>query len=425
MKSKSYQIIISSMSKLFFYAFVLLLLIIVSFPISTHSEILECQPDNVGDPPNGGQCIIERVNTFINNFPNENNTLNLAGGVYTLVNPVSPIGVQINIIGSGPQASDTSILGNNTFQIFKVLTQGNLTLNKLFITNGFDGLGGDGGGAIHNKGTLNIFSSVVAFSNSESSVGGGGVANIGGTANIFDSAITLNKATIGGGIINRRQNSQSPVPTMIVNNVNILDNTSTSGDGGGIYNLGGALTLLAGNVSRNTSAASGGGVLNNGTFFEAGSTTMDVNGVVIDNNTATNGSGGGLANFSGNVDIFNSVISINEASSGGGVSNIKPTNQPDMQSPPAVMRLELIVIADNVAKLLDGGGISNISGQMVLIGGQDELSVGRFPCTIRDNTAARNGGGLSNFALSTPADMTIDDLTLVCNFAGSTVDKYE
>ena len=139
----------------------------------------------------------------------------------------------------------------------------------------------DGGGGIHNGGTLNFNSGTIRDNTSSNS--GGGIYNA-GTLNLGGGIIQNNTTTkLGAGIYNGTGG------TVTLNSGTIQSNTNSGEHGGGIYNNG-TLTINGGTISSNTvSTASkyGAGIYNAG--------TLSVNGGTIQNNTVTStGLGAGI-----------------------------------------------------------------------------------------------------------------------------------
>lgn len=139
----------------------------------------------------------------------------------------------------------------------------------------------NGGGGIHNEGTLNFNSGTIG--NNTSSYSGGGIYNV-GTLNLNGGIIQNNTTTkLGAGIYNETGG------TMTITSGTIQSNSNSGDHGGGIYNNG-TLTINGGTISSNTvSTASkhGGGIYNAG--------SLTISGGTIQNNTTTNtGEGAGI-----------------------------------------------------------------------------------------------------------------------------------
>lgn len=133
----------------------------------------------------------------------------------------------------------------------------------------------NGGGGIHNEGTLTLNGGTIR--NNASGHFGGGIYNAGTLEISGENTIIQNNSTtkLGAGIYNGTGG------TIILNTGTIQSNTNTGEHGGGIYNNG-TLTVNGGSISSNTvSTASkhGGGIYNAG--------TLSINGGTIQSNTTT------------------------------------------------------------------------------------------------------------------------------------------
>jgi len=138
-----------------------------------------------------------------------------------------------------------------------------------------------------------------------------------------------------------------------------IRNGKTSGNGGGIYNEDGTLTMTDCTVSGNKAGTSGGGIYNG----IGGTLTMT--GCTVSGNMAGY-DGGGINNNGGTVTMTNCTVSGNKA-------KVEYRSADGSSTRP---------VADS-----DGGGIYTI-------GGADTLRLNY--CTITDNTAEGSGGGIYN-----------------------------
>lgn len=165
-------------------------------------------------------------------------------------------------------------------------------------------------------------------------------------------------------------------------------------DGGGIYNDGGALHLVEGEVATNTAASDGlgGGILN----VDGGTTSLmtsivssnsakDGAGIYIDtglltiaastirnNQTVTNGRGGGIFVNTGALELLDSTVATNSAAlQGGGVFGSN-----------AILNINNTTLSENWAGRW-GGGVSIDRGQLNLTN-----------VTIAGNVAVQAGGGV-------------------------------
>jgi hypothetical protein len=126
-------------------------------------------------------------------------------------------------------------------------------------------------------------------------------------------------ATITGGNSDNRAGGILNAATLTLNNSTVHDNETTNW-GGGIYNLGGTLTVNNSTISGN-SGGTGGIDLSGG--------MVTINNSTLTGNTATGGSGGGVYVFNGTMNLNRTIISGNgggEIASGGGTINANNLN---------------------------------------------------------------------------------------------------
>ncbi|MGF1497394.1 MAG: cadherin-like domain-containing protein [Elainellaceae cyanobacterium] len=150
------------------------------------------------------------------------------------------------------------------------------------------------------------------FTLTNSAIVGEGLENY-GNATVENTTITLSS---NGGIRNYSYTFGRGIVT--VANSFITDNRS-DGNGGGISNLNGSVTVIdsviANNISTNTSSlisgsAGGGGIANLEGFVSVSGSTISGNSSAAD--------GGGLLNFAGTISIGDSIFEGNSTSSDGG-----------------------------------------------------------------------------------------------------------
>jgi hypothetical protein len=178
-----------------------------------------------------------------------------------------------------------------------------------------------------------------AFSGSNNS-SGGGIYNVGGTVSITKITLSGNSASFeGGGIYNNGG--------ILTISRSTLNNNSAYA-GGGIYNNGGTVNITKSTLSSN-SAYVAGGIFNESGMIRIAKSTLN-------NNTASN-DGGGIYNTS-TMNINNSTLSSNSASSaGGGIANIGGT-----------VKISNITLSANSAYASGGiytSGTLSISGSIV------------------------------------------------------------
>ena len=182
----------------------------------------------------------------------------------------------------------------------------------------------NGGGALYNNGgTLVVMdASLVSNRATGMSGSGGGILNNGGTLTVTDGLLQFNAANRAGGGI--EDAAGTVTLTGVTLNANVID-VAAPGNGGGLHSGGGDVTVVGGEVTRNT-AVEGGGLWTNGTLTilpadDGTSTLISLNDATGDD--ATNGGGGIYAETGATVEATNATVGWNKASgtsgSGGGV----------------------------------------------------------------------------------------------------------
>jgi fibronectin-binding autotransporter adhesin len=268
----------------------------------------------------------------------------------------------------------------------------------------------DLGGGLVNLGELVAFNATIA--NNEAVSGeGGGIRNYAGSAYLYHGQVAGNRAASdGGGIWNRgvlrmtdamiRNNvadaegdsygrggglySEAITSTAALTGTSIISNSAQ--DGGGVYMMGGRVTIAPGLVQDNTAHGYGGGLYN-----ETGTLTM------IETTVATNTArfeGGGIVNGErAALIITDTAILDNEAQGpigGGGIFSFGSIQAADS------------TIARNWASDTDGGGVWN------------GTTLTFTNVTVSSNTANGRGGGIySNFG----AEMALVHVTVGLNEA--------
>ena len=170
--------------------------------------------------------------------------------------------------------------------------------------------------------------------------------------------------------------------TMIINDLTITGGLLSQDDdaGGGIFVIGGSLTLNRSAVHSNQSNGFGGGIA---TARQSG-TTLTINESAIINNTA-GVNGGGIANAGSSTSIRNSTIYGNTAKSGGGIfidagtvtlthvtmAGNKGTGSPGLRvnHTSAVVRLRNSILADTAGgsdcSLISGASLAEITNSII------------------------------------------------------------
>ena len=287
-------------------------------PFPTASTVRELIADINYANKVGGAVTIRLAPGTTFNLKRVNNTTDGGNGL-PVIGGTKP--VALTIIGNGATIKRTALISRysivkNPFRLFDVASGASLTLDQVTLKGGGTG----DGGAILNRGTLNLINSCTLSGNHAGS--GGGIANVGGIVTISDdSVMTGNSAGSGGGIHNSEGGT-----------VTISDSTLSGNfafyNGGGIYNSNGTVTASTGVLSEN-SARFGGGIYNSGgtVTLSSGSTLTD-NAAYHSDYPWAGGDGGGIYNDAGTVTISDSTLSGNTADedsringSGGGIYN--------------------------------------------------------------------------------------------------------
>jgi len=229
------------------------------------------------------------------------------------------------------------------------------------------------------------------------------------TQNLTINGTGASNLTVSGNNAVQVFNISGAGTTVNIDSITIA-NGNVAGNGGGIsVGTGSNLNLSNSAVSGN-SASSGGGIYNGGIVNLTNST--------VSGNTA--GSGGGIYNFIGTATLNNSTVSGNSATggNGGGISN--NTN--------STLTLSNSTVSGNSSAFY-GGGIynsgstatltnSNVSGNSADSGGGIYNLIGTATLnnsTVSGNSATSEGGGISNINTST---LTLNNSTVSGNSAG-------
>ena len=184
---------------------------------------------------------------------------NLSGSTLTLFAQL-PLNNSVTIDASALPGG-IQIRGQGFERIFFVLGGATVVLSSLTLTNGNDQNDSAGGGGIYNQGTLTVDRCTLTGNNANNlffgTAGGGAIFNSG--------LLTLNECTLAG---------------------NHSDNDSGGNGGGAIYNSG----------------------------------TLNVNQCTLTTNSAdfSGYGGGGIYNYSGTLNIYNSIVAGNSAIGGSG-----------------------------------------------------------------------------------------------------------
>jgi CSLREA domain-containing protein len=178
---------------------------------------------------------------------------------------------------------------------------------------------------------------------------GGGIANFSGSLTLTGVTVSGNSASVaGGGLTNI-----DPTAAITLIDSTVSENHAVLA-GGGISGGSGAVTLIRSTISRNTADGSSGAV--GGGISLSGSGRLTLAARTVSGNRAGTGAGGGVSSVGGTVSITNSTISGNEATDGrgGGIYSVVPGS----------LTLTNTTVSGNKAS--DAGGIWNSGGSLTL-----------------------------------------------------------
>jgi hypothetical protein len=324
----------------------------------------------------------------------------LGGGTVTFNCGPSP--KTITLIDQKTIAANTTIdgggritlSGGNTNRIFLV-TSARLTLVGLTLTSGrsttFGGCIYSSGGILEASGTTITGCSATGVTGR-----GGGVYAVGGTVSMTDSYVLNNSSdAYGGGLY-------------LFNGTTALTNVSIAGNsvftnGGGVYIAYGKASLnnvsILSNMAYTDSYGSGGGL-----YITATAQVTITNGQVSDNHIGYMGQGGGIFAYNSNTKLFDTSVNGNvalNAADGGGLyverGSVRLTGG----------------TANGNHGLYGGGGLS-LNGTRADLDGT----------TLDGNLVSSNGGGFNAFQ----STVVLTDVVISNNIAdsdGAGVDCYE
>jgi hypothetical protein len=293
---------------------------------------------------------------------------------------VSPTAGAINLTITGVTIEGGNVTGLGGGIL--VGTTSTLTLNNAIVQNnaasGSDF--GDGGGIESNNGKITLNSTIVR--NNVAGDDGGAIAvgdkGASGSFTVNNSLITGNTAFTPGNDSDGGGLASEGTGDAVVSNSTVSNNRA-GGDGGGIDNRFGNLTLTNSIVSGNAVISNSGDIGGGGIAQEKGSGKVTITNSLIANNSSANttaGSGGGgfVTNQTGDVTITGSQFSGNtSAVDGGGL----------LDTGAAKLTISSSTFNNNIAGG-NGGGLDL----------QTTVASSLVNVTISGNFATGNGGGV-------------------------------
>lgn len=265
-------------------------------PVSLHnvtllSNMTGPKPGNGGGLHSTGASDV----TMVTGVVMSNTATAEGGGLWNSITGTMTID-NVAVVGNVASGKEPDQGGGGLFNDGGALT----VMHSVIQSNMADGLGTSGGGILNMPGATGG--------------SGGGILNTAaGTLVVRDTVIEGNSAIRAGGGI------EDNASTTLLIGVDLIANVAgpKPGNGGGFHSTGASMvTIRSGVVMSNTAAAEGGGLWNSG----AG--TMLVNDVVVAGNradgTGANRGGGGIFNVGGPLSVSHSTIVENSAMNNGG-----------------------------------------------------------------------------------------------------------
>jgi uncharacterized repeat protein (TIGR01451 family) len=288
----------------------------------------------------------------------------------------SAIDIDKNLTIEGPGSGSMVVSGNGSTQIFDIAaSSAEVFISGLTIESGY----ATNGGAIFNKGTLNVGRSTLE--DNTATENGGGVYNADGIVSLIDCEVSNNTALQENSISDEGGGGVYNFGILKIKRSDFSHNSTTEG-GGAIDDLG-ELTISDSTFSDNSAVYTGGAVLS--------ASSLTVSGSIFNGNTDSGG-GDGAIDVGGDATISDSTISNNSSMSGeftafgGGIG---------VDEGGGDLTLMTSTVFGNYSQFA-GGGVSNL-GMAVIV-----------DSTISDNTAGYGGGGIFNDNVSRVVDSTID-----------------
>ncbi|RJR16407.1 MAG: hypothetical protein C4581_09960, partial [Nitrospiraceae bacterium] len=324
--------------------------------------------------PSGGSGWYSSIQTALDNTPQYGTVL---------VYPGTYGSISLTNSGSGNQIDTGKTVRSVCGPELTIISGGS---NVVYVSNitgvTIDGFGITGGtvGVSLNLATVSVTNSHI-YGNTNSGGAGGGfyTTNAGSTLAVSNSVIYSNSATSGAGIFYNGGTGHSITNTVVRNN------SATAGGGGGLFPQNTTLTITGSTIKDNTATSHGGGVYSNSTpvnYYRSkltGNTSSTLGGAMYLSNSSASGTfencivagnrgtGGGMVYANGGtVNIINSTVADNQATTGNGGALRTSTT--------TTMTVRNSILWNNTAAV-DGhlayfnGGTLNISDSIISTGG--------------------------------------------------------
>jgi predicted outer membrane repeat protein len=283
--------------------------------------------------------------------------ITLAPGTYASATGFTSPMRAITIFGPGAGLADIKTTGPGDVLTVQV-PPGGMPPNA-FTLSGVTVHGATSGAGVNVTGAGITNLSNVIISGNTSTANGAGITFSGGTLNVSNSIITSNSTSGNGGGF---ENSGIIGPATF-SQVLFVANSSTGSGGGGAFDTAtlGTVTNFKNVTFTGNHADADGGAVRSGL---AGATT-NLNNVTIANNAANNdmsggGTGGGLSNSGGTINIGNSIVA-NDLAFGGGAPDCAGT----------ITRTGYELIRDPTGCTLAGAATGYLTGVDPMLGALD------------------------------------------------------
>jgi hypothetical protein len=234
-------------------------------------------------------------------------TINFSEGVTGTIVLTSQLLIDKNLIIDGPGADLLTVSGNNAVRVFFIGNAAAVAITGLTIANGrVTGEYGSGGGIVVQSDSSLALDQVSIHKNradgDQNGGGYGGGMYSAGTTTLHNVSITENVASrTGGGLFNSWE-------TLTITNSLISKNQAEYGGGLAIEDKEDPSYLTNVTISGNTATSDGGGL-------HVFNPDVQLNNTTISNNTASNWGGGILTSSIHHVNLQNSILAGNTASS--------------------------------------------------------------------------------------------------------------
>lgn len=318
---------------------------------------------------------------------------------------LSTLVVDKDLVIDGADTPNLTISGNQSAQVFVVNAGVTVTLANVAVISGYsrDAYGG----GIHNKGHLTLVGSVIAGNRSDGGGGGGIYNDAFATASVARSNFLCNSAQNAGGAIYNRGILNVTGSAFTCN----IAYSETGAEGGGIYNdASGVASLTNSTLANNmSSGSSGDSSSSGGGLYNAGSITALANMTFVGNFVGIDGSGGGIYNsgtivalthntFFGNTSL---TVSGGSVAAGVGIYNVGPA-----------ISLVNSIVQDCLGSVTDNGGNLDEGSSCGL-----SAITSKNNATLDLGPLTHNGGGVNSAFPGAGSDAIGRGVTGACSAA--------